>query len=109
MLVRLDNTTSVAYINSMGGTKSVDCNDMARSIWKWCIERDIWITAAHLPGKQNVEADERSRKFNDRTEWKLNKQEFEKLVDHFGLPEIDLFASRLNAQLDRYLSWLSPG
>ena len=106
VLLRLDNTTAVAYINGMGGTKSLDCNNMARSIWKWCVERDIWITAAHLPGKQNVEADERSRKFNDRSEWKLNKQEFEKLVGHFGLPEIDLFASRLNTQLDRYVSWL---
>ena len=90
----------------MGGTKSLDCNNMARIIWMWCIEHGIWITAAHLPGKQNVEADQRSRKFNDRTEWKLNKQEFTKLVAHFGLPEIDLFASRLNAQLDRYVSWL---
>ena len=105
ILLRSDNTTAVAYINAMGGTKSLDCNTMARTIWSWCIERDIWITAAYLPGKHNVEADERSRKFNDRTEWMLDKREFEQLIAHFGRPEIDLFASRLNTQLDRYVSW----
>lgn len=41
ILLRLDNTTAVAYINAMGGTKSLDCNTMARTIWNWCIELDI--------------------------------------------------------------------
>lgn len=36
----------------------------------------------------------------------LNREDFHKVVSFFGLPEIDLFASRLNAQLSRYVSWL---
>ena len=51
-----------------------------------------------------------SRKFNDRTEWMLDKNVFTSIVDRFGLHEIDLFASRLNKQLDRYVSWSAdPG
>lgn len=105
ILLRLDNTTAVAYINNMGGIKSNDCNRMAQEIWDWCIQRNIWITAAHLPGKLNTEADLRSRRFNDRTEWMLDRNVFDSVVHRFGLPDIDMFASRLNKQLDRYVSW----
>ena len=105
VLLRLDNTTAVAYVNAMGGVKSPHCNEAATHIWNWCIERDIWITAAHLAGRDNVEADTMSRKFNDRTEWMLNEREFERIAKHFGIPDIDLFASRLNAQVSTYVSW----
>ena len=104
--LRLDNTTAVSYINNMGGSKSIDCNEAAKDIWKWCIQRNIWLTAAHLPGKLNVEADHMSRKFNDRTEWMLNPQVFREIAQYFGTPEIDIFASRLNKQVRRYISWL---
>lgn len=106
VLVRSDNVTAVTYLNCMGGSKSLACNKVAHEIWEWCIDRDIWISVAHLPGRENTEADRKSRKFNDRTEWMLNREDFHKVVSFFGLPEIDLFASRLNAQLSRYVSWL---
>ena len=54
----------------------------------------------------NVESDEASREFDESTEWMLRKDIFVSICEHFGIkPEIDLFASRLNAQLDRYVSW----
>ena len=105
VLIRMDNTTAVTYLNNMGGTKSLDCNEAAKNIWKWCMCRNIWISAAHLPGKLNTEADHMSRQFNDRTEWMLNKHMFQQITHHFGHPDIDLFASRLNKQVDRYVSW----
>ena len=46
-----------------------------------------------------------SRHFNDRTEWMLDRNKFWEIVDRFGCPEIDLFASRLNAQ-SSYVSWM---
>ena len=106
VLLRIDNTTAVAYLNNMGGIKSQDCNLAAKQIWEWCKERNIWLTAAHLPGKHNTEADIMSRTFTDRTEWMLNRRVFEEITLQFGEPEIDLFASRLNKQLARYVSWL---
>ena len=106
VLIRIDNVTAVTYLNNMGGMKSPLCNDMARHIWEWCTQRGIWISAAYIPGRLNVEADRMSRTFNDRLEWRINKKSFQKIVHQFGTPEIDLFASRLNAQLPRYISWL---
>lgn len=106
VLLRLDNSTAVAYINNMGGVKSRACNEMAIQIWNWCSERNIWITAAHLAGSKNVEADFMSRKFNDNTEWMLDVGVFREICKKFGSPKIDLFASRLNTQLPTYISWL---
>ena len=103
--IKSDNTTAVAYVNHMGGTKSPDCNKLAREIWQWAIQRNIWLSACHLPGVFNVIADDKSRNFDDHTEWMLNKDIFSKICEIFGTPEIDLFASRLNAQLPRYVSW----
>ena len=68
VLLRSDNTTAVAYIQNMGGTKSSECNTLAQEIWAWCIARNIWIMADHLPGKLNVIADRSSRQFADETE-----------------------------------------
>lgn len=110
VLLRLDNTTAVAYINNMGGVKSLACNEMAKIMWNWCIHRQIWITASYLPGIDNHVADRRSREFNDQLEWMLDKEIFRQCCEQFGKPEIDLFASRLNTQLDRYVSWnADPG
>ncbi len=50
--VQSDNTTAVAYINSMGGIKSESCNDMASQIWEWCITKQIWLSACHIPGAE---------------------------------------------------------
>jgi hypothetical protein len=52
-----------------------------------------------------VEADEASRVFNDRTEWMLDQRIFHEISEHLGNPDIDLFATRLNTQLDRFVSW----
>ena len=72
--IYIDNTTAVSYINAMGGTHSLECNKIAREIWTWCIQRNIWATAISLPGKENVDADRESRTFNDNTEWSLEEK-----------------------------------
>ena len=52
-----DNSTAVAYINNMGGSKSNDCNEISRQVWLWCINEGIWLTCSHIPGILNTEAD----------------------------------------------------
>ncbi len=101
----MDNSTAVAYINSMGGTRSPECNELAREIWQWCIVNNVWVSAAHIPGSTNVEADRESRQFNDNIEWMLNPKIFLEVTARFGSPNIDLFASRLNRQVPCYVSW----
>ena len=103
--LQIDNTTAVAYINNMGGSHSLGCNAKAREIWLWCISRHIWVTAVHLPGHMNTEADLASRSFHDQTEWQLNPNTFKDIVKTLFKPEIDLFVSRLNFQIEPYVSW----
>ena len=86
--MRLDNTSAVSYINEMGGIKSVECDKLAQMLWQWCILREIWVTAAHLPSIYN--ADKRSRSFRDDTEWMLNPRIFKELCNRMGKPQIDL-------------------
>ena len=101
--VYMDNTTSVAYINKFGG-KSAEIDTLAREILLWCLDKSIHISAAHLPGISNQEADELSRVFNDDLEWSLAPCIFEQLLSHFPDMKVDLFASRLNYKLDNCVS-----
>ena len=100
-----DNTTAISYINKMGGIKSECCNDLAVEIWNWCLDRNIWLLCSHIPGKINNEADKLSREFSDQTEWHLDHDIFLQICSKFYVPDIDLFASRLNKQLDTFCSW----
>ncbi len=101
----IDNTTAVAYINHMGGSKSKQCNRVARKIWKWAEKRGVWISAAHVPGKKNVLADYYSRKQNDSKEWTITREVFSYITNILGEPEIDMFASRTNYRVKPYISW----
>ena len=103
--VRSDSITAVTYINKMGGIKSMACDTVAKNIWLFCKQKNMWISAEHLPGIDNSNADYESRKFNDDTEWTLEKKYFDCIKNQFGDFSIDLFASRLNSQLERYVSW----
>ena len=65
-----DNATVVSYINEIGGCKSPLCN----GLWEWAMARNIWLSAAHIPGSNNVSADALSRKFSMELEWMFSKQ-----------------------------------
>ena len=101
VLLRLDNTTAVAYINNLGGTVSKELVDLAKSLWMWCLERNIHIIAQHLPGVPNVIADAESRTIIDRSDWQLNPVIFSTIAHIVGPIEVDMFASRLTAQQGR--------
>ena len=101
------DTMTVAYLNAMGGRKSL-CNELTRQIEIWCIDRSIWISTAHLPGVAKTRADRQSRLEQDNTEWTLDSAMFRQICDVFGTPTEDLFASRFNGQLESCVSW-RPG
>ena len=103
--VMSDNMTAVSSINSMGGCRSLDCNSLTKKIWDWAIDKNIWLSAAHIPGSNNVDADQSSRNLNLDLEWMLPASIFKRIVSLFGNPDIDLFASRLNAQVENYVTW----
>lgn len=105
VLVRSDNMVTIAYLTHMGGTKSQICNSVAKEIWHWCIAHTIWLSAEHIAGTLNVYADYESRHVDNRLEWAIYPDVFGLLCQQFGTPEIDLFASRLNAKLPKFVTW----
>jgi hypothetical protein len=100
-----DSTTAIASINKQGSTRSLQCNDAAHKIWLWALHRNIWISAAHIPGIENVEADRASREFKDELEWTLEQPIFDHIVHLFGKPSMDLFASRLNYKVQPFCAF----
>ena len=99
----------LTYLNDMGGMASESMDRLAKQIWAWCLERQIYITAVFVPGILNT-ADFYSRSFYDDSQFMLKKDIFNILCRHFFMPDIDLFASRLNKQLDTFVSWYpEPG
>jgi len=61
ILLRIDNTSAVAYINNMGRTASKELLTLMRDLWMRCLERNIHITAVHLPSVLNTIAKTDSR------------------------------------------------
>ena len=68
--IKADNTTAISYINIMGGIVSDSYNHLSKKIWDYCINRKVWLSAVHIPGKDNETADYMSRLQNENTEWK---------------------------------------
>lgn len=105
--IKTDNTTAMAHVNKMGGVKSEMCNFIACKIWEWCEQKNIWLYATHIPGQDNALADSLSRKFSSSVEWELNEALFLQIVQEFGVPSVDLFASRHNTKVEKYCAWIS--
>ena len=103
-----DNSTTMSCINRKGSAKEV-LNSLARLIWLWALDRNIMIHACHIPGSKNTSADSESRK-KRQVEWKLKTEVFKELEQIRGPFLVDLFASRISFQVDKYVSWLpDPG
>lgn len=107
ILLRVDNTSAVSYINKYGGCRSAELHSIAKRIHLWCMVRTIRLTAAYISSKENIIADRISRSSDYNSEWQLGRKYFERICATFGKPEIDLFASAGNAQCERYYSYSS--
>lgn len=105
ILLRTDNTTVICYINRMGGIQFTHLNKLARKIWQFCEDRELYIFASYIPSKENSEADIQSRLTNIETEWELAQYAYKKIILKLGNPDIDLFASRINSKCKKFVSW----
>ncbi|CAN2388502.1 hypothetical protein PRIEUP_LOCUS16448 [Pristimantis euphronides] len=72
-----------------------------------CLKKSLWaekvvrsISAVHLRDSENKEADFLSRNKIDPGEWSLKQQVFNSLVDRWGKPEVDLFATGKNTKVE---------
>jgi len=89
----------------MEGAERCLLDHYARHLWSWCLERRITLRAEHIPGCLNTIADRESRATLDTSDWHLNQNFFQTLMDRLGQCTIDLFASRTNHQLSRFFSY----
>lgn len=105
VLLRVDNTTAISCINRMGSVQFPHLHKIARQIWEFCEQRNLFLYASYIKSSQNTVADFESRKTHSDTEWELAPYAFLDITNAFGVPDIDLFASRSNAKCKKYVSW----
>lgn len=104
VLLMSDNSTSVACIQRQGTYRSADLMSLSRDILMFCQRRSITLVPRHLSGDLNVLADLMSREGPTGTEWSLDSHTFLWLSRLVGPLQVDLFATRYNAQLQDFVS-----
>ena len=69
----------------------------------WCTKCDIHLQATHIPGKDNVLADNLSRHLSSPRKWSM-KQEVANVIFHSGEgPQVDLFATVADTTLPQFV------
>lgn len=104
VLVRTDNTSTVAHINRQGGLRSRCLLTLARRLLLWSNTHFLSLRATHVPGVQNPGADLLSRGNLLYGEWCLNPCVVIQIWNRFGHSAVDLFASAENAHCPLFFS-----
>ncbi|KAL0193290.1 hypothetical protein M9458_011586, partial [Cirrhinus mrigala] len=79
VLVRMDNTATVAYINRQGGLTSRRMSELARHLLLWSLQHVKSLRAVHILGRLNHAADVFSQQ-----EWRLHPQTVLLIWNRFG-------------------------
>ncbi len=108
ILVRSDNTATVAYINHQGGLRSRRMSQLARHLLLWSQKHLRSLRAVHIPGELNRAADELSRQHALPGEWRLHPEVLQLIWRRFGDAQVDLFASPDTSHCQLFFS-LSEG
>ncbi len=69
VLVCMDSTAAVSYINRLGGLRSRRMSQLARNLLFWSHTQLKSLCAVHIPGKLNRAADALSRQLTFPREW----------------------------------------
>ena len=105
ILIASDNTSTVAYINKLGGTRSIPMWELTLQLFLLAQSRNITLRARHIPGRLNRLADMLSRSGQVvNTEWILNRKIFLSVIELWGSPSLDLMATAMTTQMRVYVS-----
>ena len=105
VLVWSDNTSAIACLRNQGTLYSDPLLALSKEILEFCSLQNIALVPRHLKGVLNVLADQGSRDHPIETEWTLDSTTFLWILQlPTLLPEVDLFATRDNAQLQTFVS-----
>ena len=99
-----DSMTALSCLRKEGSLVSTALGDLTEEICLFLEESDISILPIHLKGKINVLADQGSRRGPIPTEWSLDDNSFLWCCQQLGVPQVDLFATRFNRKIPRYVS-----
>ena len=100
--VIFENTTAIQCINKMGISRSMERHHQLLKIWEWEITHKNHLSAACIPGKLNTVPDKKSRSSRVDTKW-MPQSKFLNLESEnvYFKPEIDLFATNINAKFSK--------
>ena len=105
ILVAMDNTTTIAYINHQWGTQSWSLMQETQELFSLIQDLNGAIRSRHIPGKLNVLADTLNQKGQIlATEWSILPSVLEELWKMWDTPHVDLFATCHNYKLPFYVS-----
>ncbi|KAL0148452.1 hypothetical protein M9458_056262, partial [Cirrhinus mrigala] len=110
VLVRTDNTAVVYYFNHQGGLCSRPLYKLAHQILVWSQDKLLTLRAVHVPGHLNMGADILSREGLRPGEWMLHPEVVKQIWSEavFGQAQVDLFATKENAQCHHWCSLTYP-
>jgi len=100
----IDNTTTIAYVNRFGGTRSPQLMEVADRIWKHCLATGTRLRTTYVPSAFNP-ADAPSRQVHEQLEWRIHPEFFRHINNIWGPHHVDLFASPANNQLPLFMTW----
>ena len=106
-----DNTAAIHCIKKIGTSHSTECHHQVLKIWEWVIIYKNHLSATHIAGKLNTVADNESQSNHVDTERMLLSKFLNSTLEHLCFkPELDLFATNINTQFDKYVAFrLDPG
>ena len=101
-----DSTTAITCINKLGTSHSGLCHHITKQICEWAEKKDIHITAAHIPGHKNINAERESKELSYDLEWILCPKSLHKVLNILKFnPQADMFVSNINYQFQTYFSY----
>ena len=99
-----DNTTALACLRRQGSLHSPYLYLLSKEILEFCHGQGISLQPTYIRGALNVIADAGSRDGPISTEWTLDHHSFTEICSWWGVPQVDLFATRFNAQIMTFVS-----
>ena len=95
----------IKWIKNITRKASKKTRDESGNTIDWSLRHNVFLTTAHITGKENSIADAESRKSRKDLEWLLNQNIFERGICQLSVkPTTGLSASRLNYKIKPFLS-----
>lgn len=108
VLIQMNNVAAKAHVNKQGGTRSSRLHGEALLLFAWTENHLESIRAEHVRGLDNIQVDWLSRETISLGEWALHIDVFSLLTEHFGVLDVDLFATHRNRKVPRFFCRVPP-